>query len=74
MSNIFSKSFLRKIKRSKTMMFNLLVGFIGILEYNLHLFYDLLGEYYGVVFVLVATINMGLRIVTTQSLDDKNDE
>ena len=56
------------------MMFNLLVGFIGILEYNLHLFYDLLGEYYGVVFVLVATINMGLRIVTTQSLDDKNDE
>lgn len=49
---IFTRSFLAKIKKSKTMMFNLLIGTLGILEYNLHLFYDVLGQNYGIVFLL----------------------
>ena len=69
---IFTKSFLAKIKKSKTMMFNLLIGTLGILEYNLHLFYDVLGQHYGIVFMLVAVVNMWLRTITTQSLDDKD--
>lgn len=69
--SIFSKSFLKKISKSKTMLFNLLVGFIGILEYNLHLFYSQLGENYGIVFVVIATIGFGLRLITTESIKDK---
>lgn len=69
--SIFTKSFLSKINKSKTMMFNLLIGTVGIIEYNLHLFYDVLGEHYGIVFLLVAIVNMWLRTITTQSLEDK---
>lgn len=69
--SIFSKSFLKKISKSKTMLFNLLVGFIGILEYNLHLFYSQLGENYGIVFVVIATIGLWLRLITTNSINDK---
>lgn len=72
MKQIFTRSFLRKIKKSKTMLFNIFVMFLGVLEYNLHLFYEQIGaEYYGLVFVILSTIGMYLRSVTTQSLDDK---
>ena len=53
------------------MLFNLFVGFVGILEYNMHLFYDMLGEHYPIAFIIVATIGMYLRTITTESLDDK---
>lgn len=72
MKQIFTRSFLRRIKKSKTMLFNLFLMFLGVLEYNLHLFYDLIGaEHYGLVFVILSTIGMYLRSVTTQSLEDK---
>lgn len=72
MKQIFTRSFLRKIKKSKTMLFNIFVMFLGVMEYNLHLFYEQIGpEYYGLVFVILSTIGMYLRSVTTQSLDDK---
>jgi hypothetical protein len=71
MGKIFTKSFLTKLKKSKTILFNLLVAFIGILEYNLHLFYDVLGEHYGIVFVVIAMIGVVLRTITTESIEEK---
>ena len=71
MKQIFTRRFLNKVKKSRTMLFNLFVGFVGILEYNMHLFYDMLGEHYPVAFIIVATIGMYLRTITTESLEDK---
>jgi hypothetical protein len=71
MGKVFTKSFLTKLKKSKTMLFNMLLAFIGILEYNLHLFYDVLGEHYGIVFVIIATVGAYLRMITTESIEDK---
>jgi hypothetical protein len=71
MGKIFTKSFLTKLKKSKTILFNLLVAFVGILEYNLHLFYDVLGEHYGIVFVVIAMIGVVLRTITTESIEEK---
>ncbi len=66
---------LQKLYKSKTMLFNILLGFVGILEVNLGLFQTMLGEYYGIVFVLIAAIGMTLRTITTTSLSDKvNDD
>jgi hypothetical protein len=56
------------------MLFNILLGFVGILEVNLGLFQTMLGEYYGIVFVLIAAIGMMLRTITTTSLSDKVSE
>ena len=65
---------LQKLYKSKTMLFNILLGFVGILEVNLGLFQTMLGEYYGIVFVLIAAIGMMLRTITTTSLSDKVSE
>ncbi len=71
MGKVFTKSFLTKLKKSKTILFNMLLAFIGILEYNLHLFYDVLGEHYGIVFVIIATVGAYLRIITTEAIEEK---
>lgn len=71
MSKIFTTSFLSKIKKSKTMLFNMALAALGVLEYNMHLFYDQLGEHYGIVFVAVGIIGAWLRMVTTESLENK---
>ena len=71
MGKIFTKSFLTKLKKSKTILFNMLVAFVGILEYNLHLFYDVLGQHYGIVFVIIATIGAYLRMITTEAIEEK---
>jgi hypothetical protein len=47
------------------------VAFVGILEYNIHLFYDVLGEHYGIVFVVIAMIGVVLRAITTESIEEK---
>ena len=68
------KQIFKRIKKSKTMLFNLFLMFLGVLEYNLHLFYYLIGaEHYGFVYVVIATVGMYLRSITTQSLEDKDE-
>jgi hypothetical protein len=57
--------------KSKTMLFNLLIGMLGVVELNLGLFQMALGDYYGLIFMCVAMINVFLRTVTTTSLKDK---
>lgn len=71
MSKIFTRSFLKKISKSKTMILNMLIAMLGVLEYNLHLFYNVLGEYYGVVFLIIATLGVWVRMLTTTSIEDK---
>jgi hypothetical protein len=68
---IFHPDFLSNIKKSKTMIFNMLLALLGVLEYNLHLFYTALGDNYGLVFVGIATVGAWLRILTTSSIEDK---
>ena len=57
--------------KSKTMLFNLLIGMLGVVELNLGLFQMALGDYYGLILMCVAMINVFLRTVTTTSLKDK---
>lgn len=61
----------KKFKKSKTMWFSMLLTTLGVLELNLHLFYDLLGEHYGVTYMAIALITAWLRTITTTSLEDK---
>jgi hypothetical protein len=53
------------------MIFNILIGVLGIVELNMGLFQVALGDYYGIIFMLVAMINVVLRIVTTTPMSDK---
>jgi hypothetical protein len=53
------------------MIFNILIGLLGIVELNMGLFQAVLGDYYGIIFMLVAMINVVLRIVTTTPMSDK---
>jgi hypothetical protein len=62
---------LTKVHKSKTMMFNILIAVLSIVELNIGLFQAVLGDYYGVIFMLVAIINVILRTVTTQPISEK---
>ncbi len=64
-------NWLKNIHKSKTMIFNIIVGVLGIVELNMGLFQAALGDYYGIIFMLVAMINVVLRIVTTTPMSDK---
>lgn len=65
------KSFVKKFLKSKTMLLSLLIATLGILELNLHLFYDVLGEYYGVVFLVISLASAYIRLLTTKPFEDK---
>jgi hypothetical protein len=71
MSKIFRPSFLKKIAKSKTMILQLLIATLGIVEYNLHLFYNTLGDNYALVYMLIAIAGVWIRMLTTTSLEDK---
>lgn len=61
-----------KLKKSKTMMWALVLTILGVLELNLHLFYNVLGEeYYGITYMVIAMVTGILRVVTTMPLEDK---
>ena len=61
-----------KLKKSKTMMWAMLLTTLGVLELNMHLFYNMLGEeYYGATYMVIALVTGWLRVLTTTSLGDK---
>jgi hypothetical protein len=62
---------LTKLHKSKTMVFNILIAVLSIVELNIGLFQAVLGDYYGIIFMLVAIINVILRTVTTQPISEK---
>lgn len=57
--------------KSKTLWFNIIVAVLGIIEMNMSLMQPYLGDSYGIIFMVIAVINVILRTVTTTSLKDK---
>lgn len=65
-------NWLLKLHKSKTVLFNVCVAVVGVLEANMHLLKDLIGtEYYGVAFIAIGMIGTVLRIVTTTPIEEK---
>ena len=63
---------LKKILRSKTMLFSLLLVVFGVIEANLSLFRDAIPpQYWGLVVTGIGVIVAVLRFVTTTSIDEK---
>lgn len=61
----------KKLLKSKTMIFSLLLTMFSVVELNMQILMPLLGEYYPAVFMLVALITAWLRVLTTVPLEDK---
>jgi len=59
------------IKKSKTLNFAVVVTVFGIIELNLPLVKENLGNYYGYVFIGIAIIVAVLRKLTTKPLNEK---
>jgi len=57
--------------RSKTIWFGHLLAIVGIVEANIGLLRESLGEYYGYTFIGIAVITYILRAVTDKPLKDK---
>ena len=64
--------YMRNFMRSKTMWFAWLVMVFGVVEVNLHLIRDYLGDAYGIIFMIIAIISGTLRIYTTIPLHQKS--
>ncbi len=62
---------LKQILKSKTMLFNIFVAIMAVVELNMNLLQPMLGDHYGIVFMVIAAVNAILRIVTTTPLKDK---
>ena len=59
------------IKGSKTIDFGVVVGILGMVEMNLPMVRDQLGDYYGWIFMGISVITIILRKMTTEPLDAK---
>lgn len=62
---------LKKWYKSKTINWSLFIALFGMLELNLPQVRPLLGDYYGLVLIGIAGVNIVLRHLTTKSLEDK---
>lgn len=71
MRRIYRPSFLKKMVKSKTIILQMIIATLGVLEYNLHLFYNTLGDNYGIVYMIIAIAGVWIRLLTTTSVDDK---
>lgn len=61
----------KQILKSKTMVFNIFVAIMAVVEMNMAVLQPMLGDHYGIVFMFVALVNVILRSITTTSLKDK---
>lgn len=57
--------------KSKTQLFNIALAVIGVIELNMHLLRDNLGDSYGLVFIAVSCAGLVLRTLTTEPISDK---
>lgn len=62
---------IKKQLKSKTQWFNMMVAAIGIVEVNMHLMRDNLGDNYGFAFIAVSVVAMVLRNLTVEPIDAK---
>lgn len=59
------------VKKSKTLDFGVLVGIFAMLELNLPMVREQLGDYYGWIFMGISAIVIVLRKMTTKPLGEK---
>ena len=64
---------MKKWYKSKFHWFNISLGIIGMVEINLHLLQNTLGNYYGFVLMLISGIGLVLRNVTPTSTEGTGD-
>lgn len=64
-------SWIKKLHKSKTIIFSWLLLILGVVEINMHMLQEYLGEYYGITFMCVAIITAILRASTSQRISDK---
>ncbi len=57
--------------KSKTINFSIALAVLGVVEINMHLVQDMLGEYYGAAFIGISAIVAALRAVTNKPLSEK---
>lgn len=57
--------------KSRTIWVNTFIAILGFIELNLHLVQENLSEYYGIVFLVIGAVNIGLRMITTQPLSER---
>jgi len=62
---------LKKIHKSKTIWFGHALALLGIVEANMGLLRNNLGDYYGYVFIVIAIATYWLRSKTDKSLKAK---
>lgn len=60
-----------KYIKSKTILFSAILAVMGVLELNLGLLENLLGDWYGVVFILISAITAFLRVMTVVPISEK---
>jgi len=57
--------------KSKTINVSILIGILGMLEMNLPMVKEQLGDYYGWIFIGISAIGIVLRKLTTKPLSEK---
>lgn len=57
--------------KSKTLIFAMLLAFMGAIEVNVPMIQGLLGDYYGLVYILIGACIAALRVATKVPLKDK---
>ena len=62
---------LKQILKSKTMLFNIFVAIMAVIEINMSVLQPILGDHYGIVLIVIAAVNAFLRTITTTSIKDK---
>lgn len=71
----FLKTWWCKIKSSRTLIASTLIGMIGIIEVNLHLVKDAIGEdNYGFLVIGIGILMFWLRMITTTPVQEKQDK
>ena len=52
--------------KSKTNLAGVLVAMLGVVETNAPMLRDMLGDWYGLTYILIGVVMVGLRQVTTE--------
>lgn len=62
---------LKQAWKSRTIRTALIMAVLGVVELNFQVLSPLLGEYYGIVFLLFSVIMTALRVATTKPVSEK---
>lgn len=57
--------------QSKTVIFSMIIAAMGVIEMNMPMLKEMMGDYYGVAFIAISAISVALRSVTDTPLNAK---